>query len=725
MAALQTLRNKPVLLMSVIGGALLLFIITMVLENQSGSFNQTTDAGEAYGEELSMMDFNEKVNNEENMATVVNILQGNNQPLNEQQKAAIKERAWDEFLLINTVRNEADELGLEVSDKDIENALKAGNLPQVQFLMQIGGSGNIDGYKKFMKDFDKILGQIRKEAPQMEENYIRIHNACRYAESQIPDAILVDKYFSLMRHSYTTNPSNVKMMLDEYNTVASADYVAVPYTSISDSTVKVTDEELKSKYNEYKKNFYTPATARAVKFIDVRVNASNTDVAAINKEVAAIEKELVNAKTIEEVTEAMSNSKTTIAYNPVYVTKEDLPSDIAGALDTMSVGAVRPTYRDASSFTTFKFVNKVNTADSLLIQQVFAATKAQADSILNVVSNGTSTLSKVAVSLKQPDTTVWANEPYYAERPAEADSNVYTTYTQIGLNKTGIVPIQQGFLVAKVLDQKHNSTKYNVAVVKYPIEYSKETYDNALSKLHNYLANNKTVEDFKKNAAKENYYVQDYYAVSSMNYSGLNQIMGNEQAKAAARWILDEAEDGDISNAFECATSNSEAHLVAFAVTSTSDDNFLTLDNELVKEQVTALVKKDKKVAMIKEQLKNAKSLADARNVKGAISDALTDAALSSAQSPVVVVPSFGYEAALTGALEKAENGKFVNNIVGGAAVYAIQLKNKSVNNQVSDEEVNSIVNTWRQQQLSRELPALIKDLQINSKKITDNRYKF
>ena len=725
MAALQTLRNKPVLLMSVIGGALLLFIITMVLENQSGSFNQTTDAGEAYGEELSMMDFNEKVNNEENMATVVNILQGNNQPLNEQQKAAIKERAWDEFLLINTVRNEADELGLEVSDKDIENALKAGNLPQVQFLMQIGGSGNIDGYKKFMKDFDKILGQIRKEAPQMEENYIRIHNACRYAESQIPDAILVDKYFSLMRHSYTTNPSNVKMMLDEYNTVASADYVAVPYTSISDSTVKVTDEELKSKYNEYKKNFYTPAAARAVKFIDVRVNASNTDVATINKEVAAIEKELVNAKTIEEVTEAMSNSKTTIAYNPVYVTKEDLPSDIAGALDTMSVGAVRPTYRDASSFTTFKFVNKVNTADSLLIQQVFAATKAQADSILNVVSNGTSTLSKVAVSLKQPDTTVWANEPYYAERPAEADSNVYTTYTQIGLNKTGIVPIQQGFLVAKVLDQKHNSTKYNVAVVKYPIEYSKETYDNALSKLHNYLANNKTVEDFKKNAAKENYYVQDYYAVSSMNYSGLNQIMGNEQAKAAARWILDEAEDGDISNAFECATSNSEAHLVAFAVTSTSDDNFLTLDNELVKEQVTALVKKDKKVAMIKEQLKNAKSLADARNVKGAISDALTDAALSSAQSPVVVVPSFGYEAALTGALEKAENGKFVNNIVGGAAVYAIQLKNKSVNNQVSDEEVNSIVNTWRQQQLSRELPALIKDLQINSKKITDNRYKF
>ena len=742
MAALQTLRNKPALLMSVIGGALLLFIITLVFDNNSGIGGPDMEAGEAYGEEISIQDYDSKVAQEENFLEVFNMLQtGQPQNLTEENRVQIRQQVWNDFVSMNAVKNEANELGLSVSDEDVKNALTASNFPEVRFLMSIGaattGNPTIDGYKQFMANFDKQLMQIRQQQPQMEEFFVKLYEASLYCEKKLQDVILKNKYSTLLRNSFIGNTVTAQMAVNESNYNYDAEIAVVPYTTIADSAVKVEDKDLKSKYEANKKLFYTSSATRHIKFIDVPVQASASDLAQIRKEVVAVENSLKEAKTAEEVATIISDSKSTISYNDVYFTKEafgnDIIYNIAAVLDTMKVGAVQKTTNDGRFISTYKLVGKVNTADSLFLHGIGAKDKAQADSILTAIKAG-STLGDIAVALGQPDTTVWVANPIYIERPANSEENVYTNVCQLETKKAGIVVEQQNYMVMEVLAQKSMSTKYNVAFAKYPVEYSKDTYDNALSKLNNYLANNKTVKDFNDNAAKEGYMVNNIPNFSSDNSMAISRIQG-EQAKVAVRWILDEAEEGDISNAFECPTDPRTAHIFAVAVVSASDDEYLPLKNEGVKEYITELVKLDKKAEMIQNDLKDVKSIADAQ-AKNAMTENLTGVV----PAQMVRVSTTGtVEPILAGALEKSKAGDFVGTLKGGAGVYVMQVNSKNeAKNDINMDAVLFSLNQYKisntfgmmqgaygQQSVNIYPELLLAHLSQFNGNVADKRYKF
>lgn len=749
MAALQTLRNKPALLMSVIGGALLLFIVTMVMENQTGLMGADMEAGEVYGEEISIQDFESKVTQEQNYQEVARTL-GNYfqtgqlapQQLTEREREEIRQQVWNDILAVATVKDEAKKFGLMVTDDDIKNALMGTQYQETQFMMMVGSftSGNptIDGYKQFVNNFEKNLSQIRMQQPELEDLFLSIYQACMYSEKKLQNSILLGKYSSLMRNSITANAVTAQMDLNEANTTVEAEIVAVPYSTIADSTLQPDPEALKNKYNAYKEMFYSPSETRTVKLIDVNVTASANDRAQLFSEVREQETALRNAKDAEEVAAVVSNSKSNIPYNNVYFLKsaytQNVISGLSLALDTMKVGDVKATSNDGQFISTYKLVGKVNTADSLLVRGVAARDKAHADSILTAVKAG-GKLGDIAKSLGQQDTTLWIHNPIYIERPAGADSSVYTNICQLGLNETAIVAEQQNYAVMEVLEKKHNSNKYNVAIIKCPIEYSDETYNQALSKLNNFLANNKTVEAFAENAAKEGYYIQDIPNFNSESYMRIRQI-GGEQASAAVRWILDEAEDGDISNVFECSNSERGTHLLAAAVASSCDKEYLPLENEGVNEFITALVKQDKKAEIIKNQLKNVKSVADAKAANGAITDSLKS--FSVAQFPQIALLGTP-EPAVAGVLAKSKKGEFVNGIQGGAAVYYLQVNDKSnQNNGISLETV--IMNTknnqmgnifgmnqsmYGQRGFNEQPLRLLNAIMQREGNIVDKRYKF
>ena len=529
MAALQTLRRKPALLMSVIGGALLLFIVTMVLENQTGIMGPDMEAGEVYGEEVTIQDFESRVTQEQNFQEVARVLgsyfqsgQLNAQRLTESEKEQIRQQVWNDILTVNAVKNEAENLGLEATEGDVKNALMGSQYQETQFMMMVGsfasGTPTIDGYKQFMAGFEKQLTQIRQQQPELEDLFLSIHRASLYCEKKLQDAILLNKYSSLMRHSFTANAISAQMELNDMNTTASVELAAVPYTTIADSAVTVDEKDLKAKYETYKKMFFTPSETRMVKLIDVNVNPSIADRANLVSEVKEKEAALRATNNAEEVATIVGDSKTSISYNNAYFPKDAYTqgrlTEVANAIDTMAVGDVKATWNDGQNVTTFKLVAKVNTADSLLIRGIGAKDKAQADSIVNAIKAG-SDFGEIAVSLGQQDTTFWVNNPVYVERPANTEEGVYTNLCQMGVKEVAIVAEQQSYAVMEVLDQAHKTNKYNVAIVKYPIEFSDETYENALSKLNNFLANNKTIEDFTANASKEGYYIQDIPNFSS------------------------------------------------------------------------------------------------------------------------------------------------------------------------------------------------------------------
>lgn len=718
MAALQTLRNKPALLMSVIGGALLLFIVTMVLENQSAVFGPETTVGEIHGKEISIQDFESKVSDEINFQEVVSLVLQNKE-LTEKDRENIRVNVWELIKTQSMVEAEAEKLGLMVTKQELQKALAdAQSYDEARLCLTTAqmftGNPSLEGYKQFLNDFDKTLAQLRQQGGQNEELLYKLKNACLYAEKRLKTSVLMMKYSSLIQQSATANPIVAKMNFDERNSEVKAEIAQLAYNTVDDKDITVADEDLKKAYQAQKEVFYTPSATRNVKLIRVPVLPSVEDRVNLLSEVRAWEDSLRAAVSAEDVAAVVGDSKTNVRYENVYYKKDKFTADrlydVAAGLDTLSVGYVKPASNDGQYITTYKLVDKVVTPDSLLVKMVLATDKAQADSIVNAVKGG-SVFGDVAKGLAQADTAVWQVVEGYAGKTNVADSSLYVNVSDIPVNGVGILPYNGvAYLVAQVLETKAPTAKYNVAVVKCPIEYSAKTYDSAKSKLDNFLANNKTAQLFVENAAKEGYQVQTYASFSTNRFMDIRQL-GGENARAAVQWIFDEAEAGDVSNVFECGDADMGTTLLAVAVVSVCEDEYLPWDNESVKEQLTARVKMEKKAEKVMALMGEAKTMDAAKQVAGVTTDSL-DVTLSRApyNDPL-----------LAGALEKMNVGDYAV-VKGASAAYAVKVLDKKVAEQPFNAPYELFQATRSNLQNAF---GVFEVVPSRDAEIVDNRYKF
>lgn len=739
MAALQTLRNKPALLMSVIGGALLLFIITMVMENNNGLFGVSDQAGEAFGKEIKINDLETQIAEEQNLQEVANFFTGvyqtgnwNYERLTEQQKMQIRQSVWDNYVNHCAIESEAAKLGLVVTDADIKAALQNPNeYMEAQFIMMAGQifgfNASIDGYKQFMNGGAEKVAQENPEAAEIIGN---VKRACLYLESKLKSSVLEHKYLALFRNSFTTNPIATKMAFDESNTMVNVAVTAIPYATIADDQIKVSDEEIKARYEEFKENFFTPSETRAVKVLDVMVNASDKDLRALMDEVKVCEDTLRKATTAKEISAIVGGSKSTIPFNNVYLKKEAFQEgklyEVYSKLDSMQAGTTTATSNDGQHITTFKLVGRKSTPDSLQVHVLAVKSKQAADSTLAAIKGGAA-WSDLAKKSGVQDTTVWMPTSYYVERPAEADSSMYTDFGQLPLHQPSIVAFQGGMVIAELVDAKSYSDKFNVAIIKCPIEYSDETYSDALSKLNNFVANHKDATKFQDAAEKENYRVYSLPAMTTSDYSQFTTSLG-DGTKEAVRWIFDEAEAGQVSNVYESRDMQDNSHLVVVALLSVNDGEYLPWDNEEVKEYISAIIRQEKKAEKILSTLKNVKSIADMQKIQGAQSDTI--------QTNLGDYP-YG-QPRLAGALAKAEKGKFVGGIKGGDAIYGIQIIEKSAGTNTYNAELemakmegNKLYRFFAQQdmygrsQMGQYPTAFLMEITNRFGKVKDLRYKF
>lgn len=759
MAALQTLRNKPALLMSIIGGALLLFIISMVAEN--GLFSGSNVEGKVNGEKITYEDYNAEIQQEDNyLSLVYQALQMNGTEIDddvkEAQKAAIPELVWERFGQNQLINTQADKLGLVVTTEDVQaelnnagsvvaqnfqqivqqnNFLNLSAAQRIMFLMATYGvQPTVDSYKQFIKTVDQQIAQAQKQnASEYAELFSNLKSTCLYFEGKIADELRTQKYMQLTAQCIITNPVSAKMTFDEQTTTVTADIAQVPYTTVADKDVKITDDDLKAKYEEVKNLFRIYTESRDIKYILVDVQPSTSDQNEVVASVKALEDTLRGATTAKAVEEIMRGAKTETQYANVYLTKDAINqryknkvNDITAALDSTGVGTVAATKVGAADqqgrqyVSTYKLVGTKVSPDSMQVCMFAVDKKATADSIVAAVKGG-ATLS--AIAKKHNDLvqkyglkgdTVWNNFAYYAEPNAASDSTAtgYTDVCQIPVGTTAYYTISQGnqtiYVITSVLDAKAPSTKYNLAIVKQPIKFSSETYNSKRQALNNFLAKNRTIADIEKNASKAGYTVSSRPNLTTTDAMSMRYSLGNEQARAPFLWLFDDAKAGDVSQLYECGKNNDK--LLVLAVTSVNDDDYLAWDNPTVKETLTQLVMNDKKAEKILATTKNVKDFNAAKAVKGAqVNEGIT---LGLGQ----------LEPTLAGAIERTAAGKFTGAVKGVNSIYMVQVKDKKASTMPYNEKfVTMQVAQMNQQTIfSGVLQAL-----INKADISDTRYKF
>ena len=715
MAALGTIRKRGVILVCIISFGLFAFIAEEAFRScDSAKNNERQQIGEVFGEKISVQEFQKLV---DEYTEVIKMQQGQDN-LPEEQMNQVKDMVWNSYIQNKIVAHEAEKLGLTVTDAELQDILKTGTNPmlaQTPFVNQQTGRFDVSALQKFLADYKTQKANPSANA-QMMDQYTKIYNYWSFIEKTLRQQTLAQKYQSLLAHCFLSNPVEAKMAFKEENEESKIQLAAFPYSDIQDDKVKVVESDLKAKYDEMKARFKQPVESRDIKFVDILVEASQADRAALNKEFAGYHTQLAAAA---DPTEVVRKSASTVAYLGIPVGKDAFPSDIAATLDSMAVGATTAVKANKADNTLniVKLVNKQQLPDSIQYRviQVAAASvaeaKTKADSIQGAISGGAD-FEAIAKKYGQTGEKAWmTTRQYEFAQSMDKDNKAFINALNTqAVNATSQLQLGQGYVILQVCDRKAMIEKYTAAVIKKNIDFSQDTYRTAYNKFSSFVSANQTADEIVKNAAKSGYKVQDLKDITTATH----YVANIHSTREALKWIF-EAKEGSVSPMYECGNND---HLLVVVLDKINRIGFRGLDDPQVKEMVKAEVIKDKKAEMIEAKLNGVKNIAAAKSKGAKVSEVnqITFAA------PVFVASAGASEPALSGAVSATKKGAFsAHPVKGNAGVYLFLVTNKS-NRPV---KFNEKAQEQKCRQKSMQYAGnFMNELYLNAN-VVDNRYLF
>lgn len=718
MAALQKIRNKGALLMIVVGLALFAFIAEEFFRSiETTSNDSKMQVGEVLGEDLSAQEFQAMV---DEAAEIAKLQRGVNS-LTDDEMTQLKDQVWNEFVSYKLIEAEAHKAGLTVTDAEVQDVLRKGTNPmllQTPFVNQQTGRFDVKGLQDFLKQYDELRTGGRQVPAEYVEQYTMLYRLWQYTEKNLRKQLLSSKFQSLMANSFVSNPIAAKMAFNDRNQESELALVAVPYTSVTDKEVTVTDDDLKAKYNEKKEMFRQDIESRDVKYIDVTVTASEKD---RNDLTAKMNETYARLQATENPASVVNTSKSVVPYADVPLSANAFPSDIRVQLDSMSAGSTKAPYYYAGDNTMniIKVLDKTQAPDSILYRMIQVTGQSldeahtRADSIYKALESG-ARFADIAKIYGQTSDSTWMTSRQYEGTVIDVDGAKYLkALNTTAVNGLANVALTQGNLIIQVLDRKAMTTKYNVAVIKCPVQFSTSTYQSALNKLNVFLGKNKTLADIEKNAAREGYTVLEQKNLTSTEHS-IGRVGG---VKDAMKWVFDEAESGDLSQLYECGSDND--HLLVVAVTGVHEKGYRPWDDAEVKDYLKQLVVNDKKAELIMNRAKAVKNLAQAKAQKGAVEENLTDVTFN---NPPFISASGAVEPAISGRAAAMKKGQFSGAVKGNGGVYFFQLNGQKA----TSEKYDQAAEESNQAQMNLRIMAnqLSGDL-VREGKVVDHRYRF
>ncbi|WP_418942767.1 peptidylprolyl isomerase [Phocaeicola plebeius] len=711
MATLQKIRSKGPLLVIVIGLALFAFIAGdawKVLQPHQGK----QDVGEVNGEVLSAQDYQKMV---DELSEVIKLTNGLNS-LTEDQLNNVKDQVWQSYVNNKLIAEQAEKLGLKVTDAEIQSIIDQGTHPllmQTPFRNPQTGMFDKDMLKKFLVDYANL------NASQMPAQYVEYYQKMgafwQFVEKTLAQSALAEKYQNLVTKSLISNPVAAEDAFNSRTEQSDLLLAGIPYSSINDSTVQVSDSEIKDRYNEKKEQFKQLVETRDIRYIDVKVVPSDADRKAVEKEVTEYSNQL--ASTTADFGTFVRSTGSSVNYSDVPVSKSVFPADVASRLDSTNVNEVYGPYYNQTddSFNAFKLLAKVSSPDSIQFRQiqVYAdteeKTKTLADSIYNALKGGAD-FAAVAKIYGQTGEATWVNAQSWEGSELDADNSKFiNTLLNQPVNELANLNMGQANLILQVMNKKSMQTKYKVAVVKREVEFSKETYNAAYNKFSQFVAQNTTIDSMVKNAEESGYTLMPRTDLSSAEH----YVGGVRSTREALKWIF-AAKPGEVSPLYECGEND---HLMVVALDKIHEAGYRDINS--VAEMLRAEIRRDKKAEKIMEEMKKYNSIAQVKGMKDAVSDSVKHVTFS---APAYISVTRSSEPVIGAVAAKTAANKVSAPIKGNGGVYMIQVYAKEKGSEKFDAKQEETTLTNMAVRIAGN--QLINDL-YQKAKVADQRYLF
>ena len=718
MTALGKIRSKGILLIIIIGLGLFAFIAEEAFRSCNGIKGQNSQQiGEVLGEKIYVQDF-QKLLEEYQDAMKLTMRTDN---LSEDQLNQLKDQVWQQLVSERVMKEDCKKLGLTVTEDELQNVLNDGTnqlLTQTPFVNQQTGRFDVSILKQFIDAYRKAeASNNSQQLDQMRPAY----NYWLFVEKNLRTQLLAQKYQSLLANCVLSNKVEAKMAFNEENEEAQIQLASIAYNTIKDADIKVTDEELKAKYEELKPAFRQQQETRDVKMVDVQVKASATDRAQLQKDMAGYQKQLAAAA---DPTQVVSKSGSMIQYIGLPVSGKAFQQypDIASKIDSMAVGTtgVVENTKD-NTYNIVRILSHTELPDSVEFRQIqvggktLEAARASADSIQKALAAG-GDFQAIAKRYGQDSTTTWFTGAMYEQASTMSQDN--RAYIEALLNgavgSTQNIELTQGNVVIQVLNRKAMKSKAVAAVIKKEIRFSDNTYSKAYNRFSQFVTQSQaSLADLQKHATKFGYTVQDLNDFATSSHTVGN--VGGSGIRDAIKWIF-EAKEGQVSQLFEAGKEND--HLLVLCMTKIHPQGYRPWDDAQVKEILKREVIRDKKAEMIMAKLKGVNSIAAAQ-AKGAKVSTVNQITFA---APAFIQATGAAEPALSGAVAATAQGKFCSAPVkGNAGVYVFQVVKKQMRPAKYNEEQQ--IQMCRQRAMQY-MSNFMQDLVFGAG-VVDNRYLF
>ena len=714
MAVLGKIRSKGAILVGAISLALIAFLAgdaARSCEGMKGESHQ--QIGKILGENISVQEYQKLF--DEYQSAIKFTMQRDN--LSEQELNQVKDQVWQQLVSSRVLEADAKKVGLTVTEKEIENVLSEGTNPvltQTPFVNQQTGRFDVNALKQFFDSYNKAKAAKSPELEQMQA----VYDYWLFVEKNLRTQLLGQKYQALLASCVLSNKAEATMAFKDNNEESQIQLASLAYSSVKDADVKISDDDLKAKYDELKPAFRQSVETRDIKFVDYQIKASAADRKVVAKEMNDFQHQLATATDPSGV---ISKSGSEISYLGLPVSSKAYQQypDIASKIDSLSVGTtgVFENSQD-NTLNVIRVFSKAQLPDSVQFRQISvgAATpdeaRAKADSIQKALAGGAD-FEALAKRYGQTGEKAWFTGQQYEMAPTmSVDNRTFVNALLNGeVNATQNLALTQGNVILQVLDKKAFTTKTTAAIIKKPIDFSKDTRSNAYNKFSEFVAKSSSVAELEKNASKSGYRVQSLNDLSTAEH----YVGGIQGTHDALKWLFS-AKQGEISPLYECGDND---HLLVVALTAVHPQGYRPWDDAQVKEVLKREIMKDKKAEMLMAKLKGVNSIAAAQS-KGAKVSMVNQITFS---APAFVQATGSVEPALSGAVAGTAAGKFSKAPVkGNAGVYVFQVVKKALR---AGSKYNEAMVMQQTAQMNMQLISNFMQDLILKANVVDNRYLF
>lgn len=695
MAVLQTFREKAGLAISIIIAlALLSFIIDpSTLETAMNSMSEKYDVGRIAGKNISYTDFQEQIDRYTN---INQILTGSS-VADEQTQKQIRNSAWqglvDKYMFIKA----AKEAGITVGEDELQNLLSGDNpSPLVaQNPLFAGENGMFDARK--VAEFVSNISADESGNSKIYWDYLQnsVYTQQYYA-----------KYGALFTASSVANALVSARAIDENNTTANVDYVVKPYSMALDSTVTVSNDEIKAFYNAHKKEFKQKEN-RDIEYVLFEVVPSVDDI---------YENELAFNKAYEEFADAenikafcLKNSDE--PFKDYWYGKGELRT-YAPEIDEFAFSGatgISQIFKSGNTVRAARIVETAMKSDSVFVKHILlkSTDAALADSLLGVVRKGGDFAALAAVySIDQNSaqdgqlgSIGWMTQNYMIPG--------FESVIDANAGEPFILNTAYGKHVVMVTRKTKPVLKKKVAVLEKTALASKETFNNYYSQASNFvaLAGGK-VDGFHKAADSLKVYAHPMQHITEAT----SQFGGVDNAKEITRWVFD-AKKGKSS---EIITVN-QSYFFVVAVNEIHEEGYASLKE--VSSMIQSKLYSDK---LMEKEMELVAAKAEGKTDLAQVSEALDAAIINKEGLTFAVLGTTGSDPALLGAAFTAPEGKLVGPVKGQAGIYYLTVNSREKGSFYTAEDAK-VFEAQKSQYASQQIIPVMSE----AYNLVDNRERF